>query len=73
MVWRGRERDPRTDTAAWRPTRPAGHARVATVDRYRAGVNAWRRAHPDQKGSYAAKQAVAVILAVKNKSLLRVQ
>jgi hypothetical protein len=35
------------------------------VDCYRAGVEAWRRAHPDQMPKYAAEQAVAVILAAK--------
>jgi hypothetical protein len=28
-------------------------------------LDAWRRAHPDQRREYAAKQAVAVILAAK--------
>ena len=37
----------------------------ASVDCYRAGVDAWRRTHPDQSAEYAAKQAVAVILAAK--------
>jgi hypothetical protein len=32
-------------------------------DCYRAGVEAWRHQHPDQSAEYAAKQAVAVILA----------
>jgi hypothetical protein len=35
------------------------------VDCYRAGVDAWRRSHPNQTAAYAAKQAVAVILAAK--------
>jgi hypothetical protein len=35
-----------------------------SVECYRAGVAAWRRAHPEQAPEYAAKQAVAVILAV---------
>lgn len=33
------------------------------VECYRAGVEAWRRHHPDQAPEYAAKRAVAVILA----------
>jgi hypothetical protein len=33
------------------------------VECYRAGVEAWRRYHPDQAPEYAAKRAVAVILA----------
>ena len=76
MVWRGRERDPRTDPAACdvlAAYKAAGDARLATVACYRAGVEAWRRAHPDQAATYAAKQAVAVILAVKEKPLLRVE
>ena len=38
---------------------------LASVECYRAGVDAWRRVHPDQSAEYAAKQAVAVILAAK--------
>jgi hypothetical protein len=34
-----------------------------SVDCYRAGVEAWRHQHPGQSAEYAAKQAVAVILA----------
>jgi hypothetical protein len=34
-----------------------------SVECYRAGVAAWRREHPDQAVEYAAKRAVAVILA----------
>jgi hypothetical protein len=45
---------------------------MATAACYRAGVEAWRRVHPDQKATYAAKQAVAVILASKARSLMRV-
>lgn len=33
------------------------------VECYRAGVEAWRQRHPDQAPEYAAKRAVAVILA----------
>jgi hypothetical protein len=40
-------------------------AHLPSVTCYRAGVEAWRRAHPDQRREYAAKQAVAVILAAK--------
>jgi hypothetical protein len=32
------------------------------VECYCAGVEAWRRAHPDQLPAYAGRQAVAVIL-----------
>lgn len=34
----------------------------SSVECYRAGVAAWRLAHPDQAPEYAAKRAVAVIL-----------
>lgn len=37
------------------------------VDCYRAGVEAWRRSHPDQRLDYPARQAVAVILAANVK------
>jgi hypothetical protein len=45
--------------------------RLLPVVCYRAGVEAWRSAHPDQRPEYAAKQAVPVILAAKVK--LRVE
>lgn len=76
MVWRGWERDPTTDPAApdvLTAYEAAIKGQLPTVDCYRAAVDAWRRVHPDQKPTYAAKQAVAVILAVKEKSLLRVE
>lgn len=68
MTWRGSTIDPTTDVAAqavleaFDETRAAG---LASVNCYRAGVEAWRRVHPDQSAEYAAKQAVAVILAAK--------
>jgi hypothetical protein len=37
------------------------------VECYRAGVAEWRRAYPDQTAEYAAKKAVAVILAKHGK------
>jgi hypothetical protein len=46
--------------AAFQAAREAGRP---TVECYRAGVEAWRRHHPDQAPEYAAKCAVAVILA----------
>lgn len=46
--------------AAFQAARAAGRP---SVDCYRAGVAAWRRHHPDQAPEYAAKRAVAVILA----------
>jgi hypothetical protein len=45
---------------AFRAARSAGRS---PVECYRAGVDAWRRHHPDQAPEYAAKRAVAVILA----------
>ncbi len=43
----------------------AERAGCDTVECYRAGVDAWRRAHPYQTPAYAARQAVAIILAAK--------
>ena len=43
----------------------AQEARLPPVVCYRAGIEAWRRAHPDQMPKYAALQAVDVILAAK--------
>jgi hypothetical protein len=68
MTWRGSTIDPSNDVAAaavlgaFEAARGAG---LASVDCYRSGVEAWRRMHPDQSAEYAAKQAVAVILAAK--------
>jgi ferric-dicitrate binding protein FerR (iron transport regulator) len=45
---------------------------MVTAACYRAGVEAWRRAHPNHAAAFAAKQAVAAILATKQKSLMRV-
>jgi hypothetical protein len=45
---------------AFRLARAAGRP---PVECYRAGVEAWRQHHPDQAPEYAAKRAVAVILA----------
>jgi hypothetical protein len=68
MAWRGSTIDPTTDVAAEAVLDAFEEARAAglpSVDCYRAGVEAWRRRHPDQSSEYAAKQAVAVILAAK--------
>ena len=75
MVWRAREADPRSDRAAadvMAAYQAATQAGLPTPRCYQAGVEAWRRAHPDHSAVYAAKQAVAVILAAKQKFLLRV-
>jgi len=38
---------------------------LPSVDCYRAGVEAWRRAHPDHAATYAAQQAVSILLEAK--------
>jgi hypothetical protein len=68
MVRRGWETDPFTDPAAadvLAAYEAASEARLPAVACYRAGVEAWHRFHPDQKPTYAAQRAVAVILAAK--------
>jgi hypothetical protein len=45
----------------------ARRAGLSSVECYRAGVAAWRRAHPDQSPEYTAKRAVGVILATHAK------
>jgi hypothetical protein len=75
MVWRARERDPRSDPAAadvMAAYQAATQAGLPTPRCYRAGVEAWRRAHPDHTAVYAGKQAVAVILGAKEEFLLHV-
>ena len=68
MVWHGSTIDPTRDVAAaavldaFEEARTAGLSSVAC---YRAGVEAWRRIHRDHAAEYAARQAVAVILAAK--------
>jgi hypothetical protein len=67
-VWRGSVIDPMHDVAASAVLDAFDAARRAgdpSVDCYRAGVEAWRRTHPDQSAEYSAKQAVAVILTAK--------
>ncbi len=74
MTWHGGEPDPKADGAAsdvLTAYKGAVKASRPEVDCYRAGVAAWRQAHPDQSPAYAAKQAVAVILGYKGKALLR--
>jgi hypothetical protein len=55
---------------AFRNARESG---VNSAECYRAGVQAWRRLHPDHTPGYAAKQAVAVILATLGPELLRIE
>jgi hypothetical protein len=70
MVWRVSKIDPMANVAAdaalkaFESARRSGHP---SVECYRAGVAAWRHQHPDQSAEYAAKQAVAVILATHAK------
>jgi hypothetical protein len=65
MVWRVAKIDPTSEATAaavlkaFEAARRAGHP---SVECYRAGVEVWRREHPDQAPEYAAKRAVAVIL-----------
>ena len=49
--------------AAFHAAREAGKP---SVDCYRAGVQAWKELYPDQAPEYAAKQAVAIILAANS-------
>jgi hypothetical protein len=68
MVWRGATIDPTMDVAAEAVIEAFDAAQrngLPSVECYRAGVEAWRRVHPDQATEYASKQAVAVILAAK--------
>jgi hypothetical protein len=43
----------------------AVEAGLETSECYQAGVDAWRRGHPDQAPHYASTQAVEVILRAK--------
>jgi hypothetical protein len=59
--------DPASDVAAksvLSAFQSASSTGLSQVECYRAGIEAWRRAHPDQSAEYAARQAVAVILSV---------
>jgi hypothetical protein len=70
MVWRVAKIDTTTSVAAEAALEAFESARRAgrpSVECYRAGVAAWRREHPDQAAEYAAKRAVAVILATHAK------
>jgi len=68
MMPRGQQKDPSADHAAAGVLAAFGAAEQAglpLVDCYRAGVDAWLGAHPDQRREHAAQKAVAVILAAK--------
>jgi hypothetical protein len=49
----------------------AKQAGLSTVECYRAGVDAWKRFHPDQAPEYAAKRAVSLILAETTELTIR--
>jgi hypothetical protein len=66
MAWRLSGADLTTGgarQAALRAFEAARRAGRTTVECYRAGVAAWRSAHPDHSAEYSAKQAVSAILA----------
>jgi hypothetical protein len=70
MAWRVQRIDSATNVTAEAVLKAFESARRAgrpSVECYRAGVAAWRNAHPDQSPEYAAKRAVAVILDVHAK------
>ena len=70
MVWRVSKIDSTANVAAEAVLKAFDSARCAgrpSVECYRAGIEAWRRQHPDQTAAYTAKQAVAVILAAHAK------
>jgi hypothetical protein len=65
--------DPETDSAVLNAFNGARRAGRPPVECYRAGVLAWRQRHPEQAPEYAAKQAVALILAKEKDGMLRVE
>ena len=70
IVWRISKIDPTSNVAAEAVLKAFELARRSgrpSVECYQAGVEAWRRQHPDQSAEYTAKQAVAVILAMHAK------
>jgi uncharacterized protein YcbX len=70
MVWPVSKIDPTTNVAAQAVLNAFEAARRSgrpSVECYRAGVEVWRRHHPDQTAEDTAKQAVAVILATRAK------
>ena len=68
MLKLGQLKDPQQDDAAadvLAAFEAAQGGGLPTVDCYRAAVDAWRHAHPDHAATYAARQAVSIILDVK--------
>jgi hypothetical protein len=63
-VWRDPIKDPAA-SAVLAAFEAARRDDLPQVDCYRAGILAWRHAHPDQQPKYAALKADDVILAAK--------
>jgi hypothetical protein len=61
-----------TRNAVLNAFREAAEHRLRPPDCYLAGVQAWRDRHPDHTHGYAAKQAVAIILAAIGHDLFRI-
>jgi hypothetical protein len=55
--------------AAFKAAQHDGHS---TADGYRAAVRAWRRRHPDHAPTYAALQAVKILLKKREKLLIQI-
>jgi len=64
--------DDKTAAAVLTAFNEARGAGLESPECYRAGVDMWRRRHPDHTPGYAAKQAVAVILAALGPEMLKV-
>ena len=68
MVLHDRDPDPTKDPAApavLAAFDAAQDAGMPSMDCYRAGVKAWRDAHPNHTAGYAGSQAVAIIPAAR--------
>jgi len=68
MLKHGELKDPAQDAAAGDVLAAFEAAQgngLPSVDCYRAAVEAWRRTHPDHTGTYAAQQAVRIVLDAK--------
>jgi hypothetical protein len=62
-----------TRNAVLNAFREATERKLNRLDCYLAGVHAWRDRHPDHSPGYAAKQAVAIILATIGPHLLKIE
>ena len=68
MLKSGKLKDPHHDAAAadvLAAFEAAQGGGLPTVECYHAAVGAWRRAHPDHTATYAAQQAVRIVLDIK--------